>query len=142
MLPTLTRNSMSGLPSHFDSLLRSFLGPWSEEFSHGNTVPPINLWEEDGTYYLEAELPGYALDSIDLEVNGDRLVLSGKREDIAPEGVTFRRKERHTESFERHLQLPADVATDRVEAQLRSGVLRVTLPVAAEKQPRKITVNG
>ncbi|MEM7164469.1 MAG: Hsp20/alpha crystallin family protein [Planctomycetota bacterium] len=142
MLPTLSRNSHASFPNSLDSLFRSFFGPWSDGLATGNRVPPINLIEEDGQYVLEAELPGYALADVQLEVHGDRVMLSGSREDVTPESVTFRRKERQAQSFERHLQLPTEVAAEQVSACLRNGLLRVVLPVAAAAQPRQITVNG
>ena len=147
-------STRTGFPTDLDSLFRSFFAPFaqglsprshglfSRSLSSGTTTPAINLWEEDGNYVLEAELPGYALDAIDLQVHGDQVLLSGKRDEQAPEGVTFRRRERGSESFERKITLPSEIELDGVEATLKHGLLRVTLPPVPWAQPRKITVNG
>jgi HSP20 family protein len=59
---------------------------------------------------------------------------------LEKEGVTFHRRERPSGSFVRVVQLPAEVDADRVEAELRNGVLTLTLPKAESARPRKISV--
>jgi HSP20 family protein len=103
--------------------------------------PAMNIWENDQAWFIEAELPGFRMEDLDVTVQGDQVSIKGRREVAVPESATYLRRERApTCSFERAWTLPGDVASDKVEAALANGVLLVTLPKTAAAQPRKITV--
>jgi len=130
------------LRTEMDRLWSGFLGtagdgPW---FGLVRSQPPVNLWERDDALLLELEIPGVRTEQVDISVVGDELTLKVDRPDVQQEGVTYHRRERPAGSFTRVLRLPTDVDAERVEAELRDGVLTVTLPKAASAKPRKITV--
>ena len=112
----------------------------------GNRVWPVDLWEEADALHLEMDVPGLALDQIEVEVHEGLLHLRAKPETTAttedpetPERKWFRRERRPTQ-FERRFELPFDIEMEQVEATLRHGVLRVRLPKAAQAKPRKIDI--
>jgi HSP20 family protein len=107
-----------------------------------NIVPPINVWNDDESVTVEADLPGFAEDGIDVSIDGDVLVLRGSREIERPENVTALRQERGSGSFERRLRLPFPVASDQVTATLDRGVLTVRLPKAESAKTRRIPVTA
>ena len=107
-----------------------------------NIVPPINVWKDDESVTVEADLPGFAEDGIDVSIDGDVLVLRGSREIERPENVTALRQERGSGSFERRLRLPFPVASDQVTAALDRGVLTVRLPKAESAKTRRIPVTA
>jgi HSP20 family protein len=132
------RGTANQLRQEMDRLLSSFVGnfadggrPWIDRGQ-----PMINLWETEEALMAEAELPGVQQDQIDISVVGNDLTLKVERPELEKEGVTFHRRERPSGSFVRVVQLPAD----RVEAELRNGVLTLTLPKAESARPRKISV--
>ncbi|MFQ5496126.1 MAG: Hsp20/alpha crystallin family protein, partial [Phycisphaerae bacterium] len=104
--------------------------------------PALNVWEDADHVYVEAELPGLKLDDVELLVAGDELTLKGQRTDSGDQDVTYHRKERGTGRFSRALRLPVEVTAGEVDATLRDGVLRVTLPKAEEVRPRKVEVKA
>lgn len=104
--------------------------------------PALNLWEDDQNLYAEAELPGLKMDAVEVFVMGDELTLKGERSEEEKAGVSYHRRERGVGSFSRVVRLPVNVDADKVEANLRDGVLRITLPKAADARPRKIEVKG
>jgi HSP20 family protein len=104
--------------------------------------PALNAWEDDQKLFVEAELPGYSLDDLEVYVSGGDLTLKGERKTEAPENVTYHRRERGTGQFSRVLRLPVEVDADKVEAHLRNGVLSLTLPKAQSVLPRKIEVKS
>jgi HSP20 family protein len=102
--------------------------------------PAMNVWEDEKAWFIEAELPGYRMEDLDISVLADQVTVKGKREVAEPQGATFLRRERASNEFERTWTFPADVSADGVEAALNNGVLLLTLPKSPKVQPRKITV--
>ncbi len=105
--------------------------------------PPLNLWEDDDHLYVEAELPGFDMEGLEIYVTGGRqLALRGERRSPELKGGTWHRQERAFGSFSRTLELPSSVDSDRVSAEFRHGVLTVTLPKSEEVKPRRIEVKA
>ncbi len=143
----MSRLRTNGLPplGHFrtemDRLMEDFFGQ-GRHAVRTSTFPPLNIWESENELYAEAELPGMKNEDLEIQVVGNELTLKGRRVDTAEQGVTYHRRERSTGEFTRLVRLPVDVDADKVEATLRDGVLRITLPKAAAARPRKINVSG
>jgi len=105
--------------------------------------PPLNVWEDETAFHVEAELPGLTREQLQVTVTQrDQLTLRGERRPEEGERSNWHRRERGFGRFERVLSLPAPVDADKVEAKLEHGVLRLTLPKAAEALPRRITVKA
>ena len=57
--------------------------------------PPLNLWEDDGNLYVEAELPGFELSELDITVAGEKqLSIKGERKEPETKDATWHRQER------------------------------------------------
>jgi HSP20 family protein len=96
--------------------------------------------DKDG-FRVRLELPGLKREDIDVALNDGALVISGERKaEAAEEGTTVHLQERYYGKFSRTLTLPAAVATDKVKAAYRDGILTVTLPKAEEAKPKNIVV--
>lgn len=105
--------------------------------------PAVNLWEDVENYYAEAELPGIALDDLEIYVNaGTQLTIKGERKEPACEQGSWRRQERGYGKFAKTVELPGPVNDDAVAASLRQGVLMLTLPKREESKPRRIEVKA
>ena len=105
--------------------------------------PAINVWEKDDSIVLTAELPGVDAEKINISVTGNNLTLSAKsKERLIKEGETYLRQERELGGFQRNLQLPFQVDTQRVEGKYKNGVLNITLPRLKEDLPKKIKINA
>lgn len=103
-------------------------------------VPALNMWRTDDALHAEAELPGYRMDDIEILATEDTLTLRGTRQITTPENASVLRAERAAGAFERTISLPVAIDIDRVGATLRDGVLRITLPLAAEVRPRRVSI--
>jgi HSP20 family protein len=79
-------------------------------------------------------------EQIELSVAGRELSIEVKRAESERQGVTYHRHERPVGDFARTLQLPAEIESAGVQAELRDGVLTVTLPKAQASRPRKVSV--
>jgi len=123
------------------------LRAWQERLErlaaqHGTAwAPPIDVYETEDRYVLTIEVPGVTRDDIDVAVHDNRLRLRGVRPARPAEGGTvhFHQVERGHGSFERTFQFADPVETDGISADLRDGVLTITLPKAATP-PRRIQV--
>lgn len=104
--------------------------------------PAMNVWTDEDSAVVTAELPGIVLDDIEISVEDDTLTLRGQRRLEQPEGATFHRRERRQGSFLRSFRLPFRVDTAKVDATFTRGVLSIVLPRADEDKPKKITIRA
>ena len=127
-----------------DRLLTGVLGPMAEGMLPPmfRSQPAVNVWEQGEALLVEMEVPGIKNDQVDVSVAGGELSIKIDRAEVEQENVKYHRRERPVGSFTRVLRLPVEVDADRVEAELRDGVLKITLPKAEAAKPRKINVAG
>ncbi len=105
--------------------------------------PALNLYDDGESLVVRAEVPGVDPKSLDVSVTGDTLTLKGERPaSEAPEGASFHRRERGVGTFQRAMNLPVAVDTQKVAATYREGVLDIRLPRAEHAKPRRITVKA
>lgn len=105
-------------------------------------APPITITEQTDRFIIEADVPGFKLDQVDVQLEDDVLTISGVR-DVAAEQVQtgVLRQERVFGSFSRSVAFAEKLAVDGVAATMDAGVLTITLPKAAPvNTARKITV--
>jgi len=123
--------------------LNELLGSGPERRVNPTSYPLLNCWEDDHNYYVEAELPGLALEKLDISMaDRNTVTIKGTRQEPTIEGCQWHRRERGFGEFERSLELPGVVDPDHVEASFRLGVLTIKLPKAPELRPRKIEVKA
>ena len=104
--------------------------------------PRYDLVETGDEFALQFDLPGLSRDELDINTEGDQVIISGDRKRPAPSaGEQVRRTERPFGTFSRSVRVPADVDLDGVRARLANGVLTVTLPKQADKQARKVSID-
>jgi HSP20 family protein len=109
----------------------------------GQFYPPLNLWEDDNKLYVEAELPEFELSDLEIFVDGDnQLSIKGEHKQLEREKRMWHRHERVHGSFSRVVELPRYVDSDKVTAELKHGVLTITLPKRQEAKARRIEVNA
>lgn len=100
-------------------------------------------FEDDGTnFVLRADVPGLTEKDFEISVANNTVTLKGERKVQVPEGYSQHRRERADVRFAKSFQLPARVDAEKVTATLKHGVLTLTLPRAAEAQPRQISVKA
>lgn len=104
-------------------------------------APPIDVYETDGQYVICAELPGLAREQIHLSVQDNRLTIRGERPAGVPESTSrhYHQVERGHGPFFRTFEFSEPVRQDAIRADLRDGVLTITLPKAVSA-PRRIDV--
>jgi HSP20 family molecular chaperone IbpA len=102
--------------------------------------PPIDIYESEDGLVLLADLPGVALDTLELQVQNNKLTLFGRVKKPVGEDAELRHCEYHEGDFLRSFILSEEVDYDRIKATLSNGVLKVVLPKAQKAEPRRIEV--
>lgn len=107
---------------------------------HGNGwFPAVDVTEDAQAYRVALELPGVKASDVKVEVDGNRLTVSG---DKKVEVDTPTRSERRYGSFSRVFTLPETVDTNGIDARSQDGVLTITLPKVEKAKPRQIAVTA
>jgi HSP20 family protein len=103
--------------------------------------PRIDILETEQEILILADLPGVRPTDVDVRFENGELTIHGRR---TPSFTGKKRAlwEYEPANFHRSFRLTEDVAADRIEAELKNGVLRVRLPKAEAAKPRRIAVRG
>ena len=103
--------------------------------------PPADLYETDDGFRVELELPGFDVSDVQVTVERGVLTVTGERAvETEQEYQSCHARERRVGSFARGFQLPDNVDTENVRANLENGVLKVLLPKRADAKPKRIEV--
>ena len=103
-------------------------------------TPPIDIYETDEGLILRADLPGVSLDTLELQVQDNKLTLFGRMEQVVPENARLLHQEYEVGDFLRSFILSDEVDHQHIAAKLNNGVLEVVLPKADKPEPRRIQV--
>lgn len=104
-------------------------------------TPPIDIYETSEGLVLEADLPGVTSETLELQVQNNKLTLFGRVVQQSPQNSIPRHQEYGVGDYLRSFILSDEVDYDRISAKLQNGVLRVVLPKAAKSAPRRIEIN-
>ena len=105
-----------------------------------HVVPPVDVFEDEASITLLADLPGVPREQLHVRVDGDSLVLEATAATAGPENMEMVYGELQCPAYRRQFTLSRELDASRIEAQLRDGVLRLTIPKAEEARPRRIQV--
>ncbi len=103
-------------------------------------IPPVDIYEDNEKIVLLADMPGVSKDGLDIRIEKNILSINGKIENLVPEGTKAIYAEFGGNQYARSFTIGPDVNTDKIQANLSSGVLKLVLPKAEEVKPRKIEV--
>ncbi|MFC1535155.1 Hsp20/alpha crystallin family protein [Thermodesulfobacteriota bacterium] len=104
-------------------------------------VPAFDITENEKEYLITAELPGIDAKDVDVTLSEGILSVKGeKKHEKEDKGKDFHRIERRYGSFHRSFRIPGRVETEKVDANFKDGVLKLTLPKAEGSETKKIEV--
>lgn len=131
----LLRGRLDNVFNEFDRSMT--YGP---QWSVTSSYPQTNLYDKGDHFELAAKIPGLSKEDLNVKIQGNYLEISGTRNVTAPEGYRVHRNELGSASFTRSLTLPSEVASDKVTAKLKDGILVLTLPKSEAAKPRQISI--
>lgn len=130
MRNSLMRPAFWGLDRDLKEVLDSMDNVW-----HGVSNKTVSEFQEtDSAYLLSMDLPGVSKSSLDIQVEGENLVISGVRK------RAFAKEDEQEQKITRSFVLPKQVDTNKIEAHSEDGVLYIALPKIEQAKPRKIEI--
>ncbi len=108
------------------------------------TFPAINLGTTDSSVEVLVFVPGVAADSIQLQIDKNRLTIEGERQlkhNADDKKTTLYAQERFSGKFKRVITLPEDVDVNNVSASCQDGVLKISIQRHAEALPKRIAIH-
>jgi HSP20 family protein len=103
--------------------------------------PRVDVMETENEVLLVADLPGVTSDGVDVRFENGELTIHGRRF-ASNAGKRWALAEYEPAHYHRSFRLSEDIAADRIEAEMKNGVLTVRLPKAEAAKPRRIAVKG
>jgi HSP20 family protein len=134
MLTYQLLNDASRLRNIFDSFFSD-----SDFDARRREYPYISLTENGNEIKIRALVPGIKENSIDLQLINDSLIIEGEKKEDYVENAYIRR-ERAFGKFKRSVKLPYRVDVSNINAELKNGILSLTLTKSEDAKPKKIEI--
>ena len=103
-------------------------------------TPAVDVFEDSQGVTLWADLPGVTKDRLDVKVHDGNLFIEAEAVVPTPAGLRLQHAEIREPHFARAFSLGADLDVSRVDANLKDGVLKLTIPRREEARPRRVEV--
>ncbi|MFL9892849.1 Hsp20/alpha crystallin family protein [Paraburkholderia sp. RL17-381-BIF-C] len=104
-------------------------------------TPAVDIFEDSHGVTLLADLPGVTRERLDVNVHGGSLTIEAQSAVPTPANLRLSHAEIRAPHFSRQFAVSDDFDTSRIEANLKDGVLRLTIPRREEAKPRRIDVS-
>jgi HSP20 family protein len=150
LTPWKSKHDLETLRNDMDEMFRrlseGFLAPWRR----GRGVWDVEGWEpsieshiENGNFVVKADLPGIDPKEVTISVTGNQLTIEGerKREEKKEEKDYFYHELSYGK-FSRTLVLPEGADTEKVKADYKNGVLKITVPAPKQVSSKKIPIEA
>jgi len=134
-----TRRSFRDFDNLYAEIDRLAQSDFGGKTGQGGWLPAADIVETDSAYAIEIELPGVRREDVDVNLNGNELVIRGEVKERKREGL-FHHRTRRVGEFELRVTLPGHLREADAEASLAYGVLKVYIPKAQDTETNRITV--
>ncbi len=121
----------------FDRFFNDVFGNWGVR---NNKIPSVDVYEDEKAFYVEAELAGYDMKDVEVNVEKHVLRISSHKRASEDKSRKYLVRERSFVEFDRAFSLPEGINEEAIDAEFRDGVLTITLPKMPVEQPKKISV--
>lgn len=114
---------------------------FGEELKEGVWQPPVDIYEDEHSVVIKAEIPDVDQKDIDVRIENNTLTLRGERKhssDVKKEN--YYRVERYFGQFQRSFSLPHSIDQEKIQASCDKGILTIILPKLAEIKQKQISV--
>jgi HSP20 family protein len=128
------------------AMIREFTNEMDRLTAGGRSMegwaPAIDVQQCGGSLVVSAELPGLKRDEVKVALTDDTLIIEGERKyEHKDDHEGYHRRERSYGRFYRGISLPEGAKTEQIKAELKDGVLRVSIPVPeSKKKPREVPI--
>ena len=133
----------STLQQEMHRLLESFFGGNPGPFEAPRTGPAVEMIDTPEAVVIKAQVPGMRKEQLQVTFSEGSLTIQGERradEDVAEK--SYMRREFRYGPFSRTISLPAALQVDKATAQLRDGLLQITIPKSEATRVTNIPIDG
>ncbi len=102
--------------------------------------PPVDIFEDDAGITVQADMPGVSKDRLDVRIDADTLSIEGNAVITMPEDMEALYADVRSTRYERSFSLSRELDVEKIDANLKDGVLTLRIPKREEHKPRKIEV--
>ena len=128
--------------AELSALQKQFFGDdWMTSFK-GVNIPTTDVYTKDNQLKIEAHLPNFEQNDVNIEVEANALIISAERHEKEEDKSKKYVVRESSSSFYRRIALPERANTDKIDAQLHDGVLKINVPLAPLPQPKKIAISA
>lgn len=114
---------------------------FGEELKEGVWQPPVDIYEDEQSVVIKAEVPDVDQKDIEVRIENNTLTLKGERKHSSEiKKENYYRVERYFGQFQRSFSLPQSINQEKVQATCEKGILTITLPKRDEVKPKQISV--
>jgi HSP20 family protein len=106
----------------------------------GSNIPTTDVLTNDNELFVEAHLPNFTQDNINIQVDNGDLIIQAQRHEKEDDKTKKYLVRESSSSFYRRFQLPERSNADDIEANLEDGVLRIKIPMTPLPEPKKIAI--
>lgn len=129
--------------AELNSLQRQFFGDDWLTFPKGLTLPTTDVYtRDDKELIVEAHLPKFDQSDVDIHIDDGTLVIQAEKHEKEEDKKKKYVVRESSSSFYRRISLPERADSDKIEAHLDDGVLKVVVPLKALPEPKKIAVKS
>lgn len=126
--------------AELSALQKQFFGDdWMSPIK-GVNIPTTDVYTKENALVVEAHLPNFEQDDITIQVEDGALVVSAERHEKEEDKSKKYVVRESSSSFYRRVALPKRADSEKIEAHLEEGVLRVTIPLTPLPEPKKISI--
>lgn len=130
----------TGIDRFFNDAVSTFFGDGVQTSWSGTWRPRVDIRETENELVFVAELPGFGKEDVKVTVEDGRLTIEGERHVKERDASEYHLIERGYKNLYRSFLIPTSVDEGQVSANLKEGILTVTLPKKEEAKPKQITV--
>ncbi|HEX8763283.1 MAG TPA: Hsp20/alpha crystallin family protein [Candidatus Saccharimonadales bacterium] len=126
--------------AELSALQKQFFGDdWMTSFK-GVNIPTTDVYTKDNQLKVEAHLPNFEQKDVTIQVENNALVINAERHEKEEDKDKKYVVRESSSSFYRRIALPERADTDKIEARLDDGVLKISVPLTPLPEPKKIAI--
>lgn len=128
--------------AQLSALQRQFFGDdWLSPLKNVN-IPTTDVYTKDNELIVEAHLPNFHQEDIDIQINDNMLTIQAERHEKEEDKTKKYVVRESSSSFYRSVQLPDRADTNNIDARIDDGVLKVVVPLEPLPEPKKIAITS
>lgn len=128
--------------AELSALQKQFFGDDLVSQFKGINIPTTDVYSKNNEMVVEAHLPNFEQKDVNIQIENNVLVISAERHEKEEDKSKKYFVRESSSSFYRHIQLPERADTEKINAHLDDGVLKIKVPLAPLPEPKKISITA